>query len=216
VSISVVLADDHALVRESLVSHCAATADVRVVAALACAEDAVEAVIKHEPDVVLLDIDMPGIVAFDAARRIKSACAHTRVIILSAFSHDHYIEQALAAGASGYLSKSETLDNILRAIRGIAAGSEYFSPEIQARIVVEEDRIHISEPWRTRLSQITKREMETLQYLVQGLSNKEIAKQMGIAVRTVDNHIAALMATLNIHERVNLARFAIREKIAEA
>ena len=214
-SITVVLADDHAMVRQSLTSYLASTPDIRVVAGVACADEALGAAIQHKPDVVLLDIDMPGMEAFDAARRIRSQCPETRLVILSAFFHDRYIAQALEAGASGYLVKAEPVENIVKAIREVASGMACFSPEVRARLVIGEGGARMGEPTTTRAAQLSARELEVLRYVVRGLSNKEIAATMHLASRTVDHHVARIMHKLDIHGRVSLSRFAVREGLAE-
>jgi DNA-binding NarL/FixJ family response regulator len=216
VSITVILADDHAMVRESLASYLAQTPDIRVLAALDGAEAALHAAVEHQPDLVLLDIDMPGMEAFDAARRIRERCPRTRLVILSAFFHDRYIERALAVGASGYLTKAEPIQSIIRAIRDVAAGVACFSPEVRARLVIAADGISMAEPAATRAAQLSAREVEVLRYIARGLSNKEIATTMHVACRTVDHHIARVMQKLDIHGRVGLARYAVREGLAEA
>jgi DNA-binding NarL/FixJ family response regulator len=216
VSITVVLADDHAMVRESLANYLAHTPDIRIVAAVACAEDALHVAVEHQPHLVLLDIDMPGMEAFDAASRIRASCPNTRLVILSAFFHDRYIERALAVGASGYLTKAEPVENIARAIRDAAAGVACFSPEVRARLVIDGDGVSMAGPGATRAAQLSAREMEVLRYIARGLSNKEIAATMHVACRTVDHHVARIMHKLDIHGRVGLARYAVREGLAEA
>jgi DNA-binding NarL/FixJ family response regulator len=215
-SISIVLADDHAMVRESLASYLSQTPDIRVLAAVSSAEDALHAAVAHQPNIVLLDIDMPGMEAFDAARRIRERCPATRVVILSAFVHDRYIERALAAGASGYLTKAEPMQAILGAVRDVAAGLACFSAEVRERLVITGDGVSMAGCPSTRAGQLSEREMEVLQYVARGLSNKEIATTMHLASRTVDHHVARTMRKLDIHGRVGLARYAVREGMAQA
>lgn len=213
---TVILADDHAMVRQSLTSYLASTPDVRVVAAVATGDEAIEAAVQYKPDVVLLDIDMPGLEAFEAARRVKARCPQTRIVMLSAFFHDRYIEQALAAGASGYLTKTESVESIVRAIRDAAAGIACFSPQVRGRLVVGNGGVSMGNGEQTRVAQLTARELEVLRYVARGLANKEIAATMNLACRTVDHHVARIMRKLDIHGRVSLARFAVREGLAEA
>jgi DNA-binding NarL/FixJ family response regulator len=216
VSITVILADDHAMVRESLASCLAHTPDIRVVAVVAGAEDALHAAVQHQPAIVLLDIDMPGMEAFDAALRIRALCRNTRLVMLSAFFHDRYIERALAVGASGYLTKAEPVQNIIRAIRDVATGMACFSPEVRARLIIDAQGVSMATPGATRASQLSGRELEVLRYIARGLANKEIATTMHVACRTVDHHVARIMQKLDIHGRVGLARYAVREGLAEA
>src|SRR5262249_54422370 len=134
--ITVLLADDHALVRESLSTWLRGANDMKVTAEVGSADEAVAVAVREKPDVVLMDIDMPGLLAFDAVRTIRSRCPGTRIIVLSGFFHDRYIEEALSAEASGYITKGESADAVVRAVRAVANGGTYFSPEVQARIVV--------------------------------------------------------------------------------
>jgi len=189
--------------------------DLTVVAAVSNGQEAVDKAAEHGPEVVLLDIDMPGLSAFEAARSIKGSNPQTRVIFLSAFFHDHYIEQALAIEASGYITKSEPPESVMRGIRTVTAGAVYFSPEVQARLVVGPSGVRLGQVPRTRATLLTARELEILRYLARGMAKKEIARTAGISVKTVEQHTTHLMEKLDIHDRVELARFAIREGLAE-
>lgn len=213
-TISVLLVDDHALVRDALAQWLNAAGGIHVIGVAATAEQAIVEAQRLKPDVVAMDIDMPGLAAFDAARTILASSAHTRVLFLSAFSNDRYVEQALAAGAAGFVTKGQPAALVARAIRDVAAGELYFSPDIQARIVIGTDGPRLAAA-ETRASALTNREIEVLRYLATGISKKEIAQLMHVSVATVNNHTANLMQKLNIHDRVELARFAIREGLVE-
>lgn len=213
--ITVLLADDHALVRESLGSWLKAAGDIKVIGEVGSADEAVAVAVREKPDIVLIDIDMPGLLAFDAVRTIRTRCPGTRVVVLSGFFHDRYIEDALAAEASGYITKGEPADAVVRAVRTVAAGGVYFSPEVQSRIVVDSTGVRLAAAGTTRASTLTPRELEVLRYIARGLSKKDIAGIMHLSVKTVDNHSTSLMTKLNIHDRVELARYAIREGLAE-
>lgn len=214
-TISVLLADDHALVRESLGNWLRDAGDMRIVGEVGSADEAVAVAVRERPDVVLMDIDMPGLLAFDAVRTIRTRCPNTRIIVLSGFFHDRYIEEALAAEASGYITKGEPADAVVRAVRAVASGGVYFSPEVHARIVVDTHGARLAAEGSTRASTLTPRELEVLRYIARGLSKKDIAGIMHLSVKTVDNHSTSLMTKLNIHDRVELARYAIREGLAE-
>lgn len=213
--ISVLLVDDHALVRDALGSWLRGEEGIRVVGEVGSADEAVAMAVQHHPDIVLMDIDMPGLLAFEAARLIRSRSERSRIVFLSAFTSDRYIEDALKAEAAGYISKNQPPDTVVKAIRQVAAGGVYFSPEVQRRIVIESGGARLAKEGKTRVSTLTQREMEVLRYLARGLSKKEIAATMHLSVKTVDNHSASLMGKLDIHDRVELARFAIREGLAE-
>jgi len=214
--VSILLADDHALVRGTLRSHLEIEPDMTVVADVGDADEALAQAKKLNPNIVLLDIDMPGTLCFEAARRIKIFCPETRILFLSAFSSDRYIEQALAVEASGYITKGEPPEVVVRAIRSVMTGAAYYSPQVQTRFVVDERGVRLAQPTQTRVSSLSQREMEVLRYIARGLSKKQIAALMHISVSTVDAHSARLMNKLDIHDRVELARYAIREGLAEA
>lgn len=213
--ISVLLVDDHALVRDSLANWLRAEEGITVVGEVGTADEAVAMAIQHQPDIVLMDIDMPGLLSFEAARIIRMRSERTRIVFLSAFSSDRYIEDALVAEAAGYITKTQPPEAVVKAVRSVAAGGVYFSPEIQRRIVVDSGGARLGREGKTRVSALTPRELEVLRYLARGLSKKQIAGTMHLSVKTVDNHSASLMAKLDIHDRVELARFAIREGLAE-
>ncbi len=214
--IRLLIADDHAMVREMLRSQLDSQADMDVIGTANDGEQAVELARKLNPDVVLLDIDMPGQLCFVAAKDIKHYCPGTRILFVSAFSHDRYIDEALKAKATGYLTKDENPDVLMKAIRLAASGQAYFSPKIQERIVVDSRGLSLTGSNTTRASTLTQRELETVRYIARGLANKEIAMQMHVTVKTVDRHTQNAMDKLAIHNRVELARFAIREGLAEA
>ena len=214
--VSLLLVDDHALMREMLGDRLQSEPDMVVVANVDNADRAVTEALKLKPDIILMDIDMPGMVCFDAARTIQDQCPNTRIIFLSAFFHDRYIEQALAVEAAGYLTKGEPPDAIISAIRDVASGRSHYSPQIRERIVVDTDGTRLAQKKRSRVSILTPREIEVLRYIARGMTEKGIAEIMHLSPKTVHCHTANLMKKLNIHGRVELARFAIREGLAEA
>ncbi|MEM1185688.1 MAG: response regulator transcription factor [Planctomycetota bacterium] len=212
---TVLLVDDHGLVRDSLSAWLRSQPDLHVVATANNAENGLEAALQHHPDVVVFDIDMPGRMSFDVAKTLRSRLPESRIAFLSAFCHDRYIEQALAVEAAGYITKSESPDAVADAIRSVAAGGAYFSPDVQDRIIVDARGVTLAGD-RTRASTLSPRELEVLRYIARGLSKKEIGATMHISVKTVDNHSTSLMAKLDVHDRVDLARYAIREGLVEA
>lgn len=213
--ITVLLADDHALVRDSLASWLRTHNDFAVVGEVGSADEALAIAVREKPDIVLMDIGMPGLLAFDAIRTLRVRCPNTRVVVLSGFFNDRYIQDALEAEASGYISKAEPPEAVERAIRAVVAGGVYFSPEVQARITVDSSGARLANAAKTRVSSLSPRELEVLRYIARGLAKKDIAGIMHLSVKTVDNHSTSLMTKLDIHDRVELARFAIREGLAE-
>lgn len=213
--ITVLLVDDHALVRNTLSAWLRQTGRFEVVGTAADADTAVTEAIRLQPDVVVMDIDMPGLLAFDAARVIRSRTPGTRILFLSAYFHDRYIEEALNVEASGYIGKGQPPERVAEAIATVASGGVSFAPEVQSRIVIDQSGLHLAGTGRTRTSTLTPRELEVLRYVARGMAKKDIAKTMHLSVKTVDNHCTSLMTKLDIHDRVDLARFAIREGLAE-
>jgi DNA-binding NarL/FixJ family response regulator len=212
---SIMIVDDHSLLRTLLRGRLEAEQDLSVAGIAANAEEAVAMTAQLKPDIILMDIDMPGLSAFDAARSIVPLSPNTRVIFLSAFVHDGYIEQAMTVGAWGYVSKTHAEEVLLTAIRNVAAGETYYSPEVASRIVIDDRGPRLSSSGRSRASTLTKRETEILRYLARGMSKKEVAQTVHISVNTVNRHTSSLMNKLNIHDRVELTRFAIREGLAD-
>ena len=214
-TIRLLLVDDHELMREMLARHLEEEPDMMIVGSVGSADDAVVEVNKVSPDIVIMDIDMPGRLCFDAARQIQSQRPDVGIVFLSAFFHDRYIEEALACEAAGYVTKKEPAGALIGAIRAAAAGGSYFSPEVKARIIVDADGVYLAKKRHSRAATLTPREMEVLRYVARGLSEAEIAKTMHVSPKTVHNHTNSVMTKLDIHRRVELSRFAIREGLAE-
>ncbi len=214
--VKLLLVDDHALIRETLADRLNREPDLFVVAVVAEAEAAMRACGDYEPDLVLMDINMPGLSCFDASRRIRTLRPQVKIIFLSAFTHDIYIDQALKVKAHGYITKREPVPQVIAAIREVASGGAYFSDEVRSRIIVDAYGAKLRQEERSIASTLSDRELDVLLYIARGMSGKEIARNMNRSDKTVATHIARLMEKLQIHDRVELARFAIREGLAEA
>jgi len=211
--VRVLIADDHPLVREALSQRIGAEPDMTVLGTVVDASEAVAAALRESPDAVIMDVDMPGMTSFDATELIRQHNPATRVLFLSAFSQDCYIDQAIRAGASGYVSKAEPVDAVVRAIREVAGGRAYYSPSVRHRLASGCCAQPPGEA-RSRASTLTHREVQVLRYVAAGMSAKKIALALNISVRTVDRHRSNIMAKLGIHDRVELTLFAHREGIA--
>ena len=214
-TIRVLLVDDHALLRESLKGRLAQEQGITVIGAGASADEAIELARELRPDVVLMDIDMPGSDCFAAASRLRGICPQTRIVFLTAYAHDRYIEAALEAGAVGFLTKSEPPERVVAAIRAAAVNRVSYSADVQARLVIDDDRPRLANAVKTRVSTLTQRETETLRYVARGVSKGEVARLMHVSPRTVDRHTENLMRKLGIHDRLMLAHYAIREGLIE-
>lgn len=210
----ILLVDDQEMMREALAQHLASQSRFDVVASVPNHALAIEAAREHRPDVALLDIEVPGLDCFVAAREIEQQSPTTRIVFLSAFCRDHYIEQALEVNAAGYIVKGEEPGVLHRAIETVGAGGTYFSHAVERRLVLGDDGLKVKAPGSTRAASLTPREREILRYVAVGMSKKEIAALVDLSVRTVDAHVRNIMGKLDLHDRVELARFAIREGIA--
>ncbi len=206
--ISVVLADDHTIVREGLRALLAVESDIRVVGEAHNGREAVELVRRLKPDVVVMDIAMPLLNGIGAAGRIREVAPSSKVIILSAHSDDPYIHRVLAVGAVGFLVKQSSSQCLSRAIREVQKGNTFFSPTISKRI---REQYRVMPELRTvkAVKGLTAREMEVIQLVAEGAPNKQIAADLAISIKTVEKHRQHLMDKLNIHDTAGLTRYAI-------
>lgn len=211
--ISILLVDDHTLVRESIRQRLAAEPDMCVVASVSTADEALAQAAILRPQLVVMDVDMPGMNCFDAARAILRALPAARIAFLSGFCDDRYIGESLATPARAYILKSEPPEAVIAALRAVAAGGSYYSPEIQSRLVVNEHGVRLA-THRSPAELLTPRQLQVLRLLAEGCSKKEVAARMHISVNTVNRHTSGLMNKLGIHDRVELTRLAIREGLS--
>jgi DNA-binding NarL/FixJ family response regulator len=215
--IRILLVDDHAVLRESLAERLNWEMGLSLIGTAGNADEAVQKVREMSPDVILMDIEMPGLNCFDAARTIGAIRDKAKIIFLSGHVQDNFIEQALEVKARGYLTKGESAATVVTAIREVASGGAYFSEAVRARIVIDSAGARLGKrKSRVRAATLTPREKEVLRYVAQGLEKKDIAKLMNLSAKTVDHHITRVMDKLDIHNRVELARFAFREGFAQA
>jgi DNA-binding NarL/FixJ family response regulator len=214
-TIKVLVVDDHALVRDVLAERLDAETDIQVVATAPDAGAALELSRVHAPHVVLMDIDMPGPSPFETAARMRADAPGMKLIFLSAYVNDQYIDQALELQAQGYLSKDEPAEEVIDAVRRAQRGATRFSKSVSDRIVLEPGGVRLSARSSSRLSLLTPREREVLGYLAAGMPKKEIARLLDISPKTVEKHCDHLMNKLEIHDRVKLARYAIREGLMQ-
>lgn len=214
-SLRILLVDDHAITREPLAERLQREPGFTVVGQAGTADQAVSKVKECGPDIILMDIQMPGLNCFDAARSIAAIQPGARIIFLSSFVQDHFIDEALAVRASGYLTKDETPETVVAAIQEVASGGAYYSERIRSRIVIDSGGARLGEGRHSRGSTLSRREKEVLRYIGQALDRQTIAELMHLSPKTVDHHITRIMDKLGIHNRVELARFAIREGLAE-
>ena len=207
--IRVLLADDHTVVRFGLRMLLETAEDMEVVGEAGNGREAVELAQQLTPHVAVLDVIMPQLNGLDAARRIARESPQTKILILSTYAHDHFLEQAMAACVCGYLTKETAACDLIRAIRAIVAGKQFFSPSISKKVV----ELVPSRTAARRLGfsgkSLTARESEVLQLIAEGDSNKTIAEKLHISIKTIEKHRQSVMQKLNIHETAGLTRYAI-------
>ncbi|MFJ1528497.1 response regulator [Streptomyces mirabilis] len=208
--IRVVLADDQQLIRTALRMVIADIEDVEVVGEAADGEEAVARTEELRPDVVVMDIRMPGVDGIEATRRITTGAGESRIVVLTTFDDDDYVYGALRAGASGFLVKDMALDDIIGAIRVVAAGDALIAPSVTRRLIQDFTSARSSEPARPRrdLTAITDREREVLTLVGTGLSNTEIAERLFISVATAKTYLTRLLSKLDARDRVQLVIIA--------
>jgi DNA-binding NarL/FixJ family response regulator len=208
--ISVLLADDQALVRAGFKSLLDAQGDIQVVGEASSGEEAVRLATDLKPDVVLMDIRMPGMDGLAATREIAadSRLADVRVVILTTFGLDEYVFEAIRSGASGFLVKDTEPDELLQAVRVVAGGEALLSPQITKRLI-EEFAAHAKEPQPTEgLEQLTAREREVMALVAAGLTNDEIAQRLFVSPATAKTHVSRAMVKLGARDRAQLVVIA--------
>ncbi len=207
--IRVVIADDHGIVLAGLRAVLAAEPDIAVLAEATDGRAAIAAVQQQQPDLLVVDLSMPGLNGVEVIRRLHELCPATRVVVLSMHAAPEYVRPALRAGAAGYLVKGSGLEDLVRALRVVAAGGTFLGPEAERVVQREDPRRGASEP-PDALDRLTAREREVLQLVAEGRTNREIAGLLGVTLKTVDTHRTRLMHKLDLHDTAALTRFAMR------
>ena len=213
-SVRIVVADDHALVREGIRRVLDEEPGFEVVAEAADGETALARVAELQPDVVVLDISMPGLSGLEVARRLRERHPDVRALVLSMHDDTEYVLRAVRAGAAGYLLKDDAGPQLLRqAVRAVHAGDSFFSPAVATRLTdaLRADPAASEDP----LGPLTTRELEVLRLVAGGRSTKPIATEVGISRRTVESHRESLMRTLGIRTVAGLTRFALEQGLLE-
>ena len=207
--IAVLLVDDHAVVRQGLRALLEAERDLVVVGEAENGRQAVVQARKGLPNVVVMDVAMPGMNGLEATRQILKSVPSARVLVLTSYGDDDYVAQLLEAGATGYLVKQTAATDLLRAIREVHAGNTFFSPAIAKRLRQHDREALPGRPPVTQIVRLTSREAEVLQLVAEGFANKQIAAELSISIKTVEKHRQQAMNKLNIHDVAGLTRYAI-------
>jgi DNA-binding NarL/FixJ family response regulator len=207
--IAVLLVDDHAVVRQGLRALIGAEGDMVVVGEAENGRQAVAQTKKVLPDVVVMDVAMPGMNGLEATRQIVRNVPSAKVLVLTSYGDDDYVAQLLEAGAIGYLVKQTAAADLLRAIREVHEGNRFFSPAIAKRLRQQDREAFFGRQSVSRIARLTSREAEVLQLVAEGLANKQIAAELSISIKTVEKHRQQAMNKLNIHDVAGLTRYAI-------
>jgi two-component system response regulator NreC len=211
--IRVLLTDDHTLFRQGIKTLVAAESDMEVVGEAANAGEAVAKAAEVRPDIVLMDIGMSGLSAFEASRQIKKNRPETKILFLTMYDDEDYLVECMEVGASGYVLKDSPASQLLAALRDIHRGGSYLSPRMLSQLV-DDFRSRIKSANRLpRFATLTTREKEVLKLLAEGNSVKEIACHLNLSVKTVEAHKFNLMRKLDIHNKAQLVQYAIQKKI---
>ena len=207
-TIRILLVDDQALFREGLHTLLSVHDDLQVVGEASNGQEAIEAVKKLSPDVVLMDLRMPVLNGVAATRQITESAPKSRVIVLTTFDDDEYVFDGLRAGAVGYLLKDVPSAKLVEAIRATAQGESFLEPSVAAKVLAEFSRMsgpQVADPQQTLVEPLSERELEILGVLATGASNREIANQLYITEGTVKNHVTNILGKLEVRDRTQAA-----------
>ncbi len=207
--IRVVLADDHAMVRKGIRDFLEEESSIRVVAEARDGEEAITLVDREQPDIAVLDIQMPRLNGLDAAHRIRKEFPNVRVLMLTAYEDEPYILAALQAGVSGYLLKTASSEELVHAVHAIAGGETALSPAVARKLVERASGRFRVEPG---IEPLTERELEVLRLAAKGMGNRQIATELAISDRTVQGHLGNIYEKLNVSTRTEAVLFAVRSK----
>ena len=215
--IRVMICDDHALFRRGLKMVLEAEPDIDVIAEAEDGETAVTEVAEHVPDVVLMDVRMPSVDGIEATRRIAEAVPSTKIVMLTVSDEEADLYEAIKAGATGYLLKEISIEEVASAVRAVVAGQSLISPSMASKLLTEFTNLAKRADERTTVPtpRLTDRELEVLRLVAQGKSNREIAGDLYISENTVKNHVRNILEKLHLHTRMEAVMYAVREKLLD-
>ncbi|MCK5421600.1 MAG: response regulator transcription factor [Deltaproteobacteria bacterium] len=209
-NIKVVIADDHTILRQGIKSLLDIQEGIEVMGEAKDGREAIKTIEELLPDVILMDIAMPGLNGLEATRRIKKKFPKVKVVVLTMHANEEYIFQILNAGADGYLVKETAFQDLISAINAVHKGEAFMSPSISKKVMTDYIQRAQGEE-KVGFDTLTTREREILQLVAEGNSNKKIAEALFISPKTVETHRAHIMDKLNIHDRAGLIKYAIRK-----
>ena len=216
-AIRVLIADDHALFRRGLEMVLEAEPDMAVVGEANDGKEAYELATELMPDLVLMDVRMPGHGGIGATKLIRDAVPHTKILMLTISDEEEDLYEAIKAGASGYLLKEISIEEVASAIRSVHAGQSLISPSMASKLLGEFAAMAKKDEEKQQMPapRLTEREMEVLTLVAQGLNNRDIAKELFISENTVKNHVRNILEKLHLHSRMEAVVYAVREKLLE-
>jgi DNA-binding NarL/FixJ family response regulator len=214
--IRVVVADDQDVVRDGFAALLDTQDDIEVVGTASDGATVIRACAEHHPDIVLMDVRMPGIDGLEATRQVAGRVGGPRIIILTTFDLDDYVYDALAAGASGFLLKDAGAERLFDAVRVVAAGNALLAPAVTRRLISEFARLRPRPPTKNEaLAELTPRETEVLQLVAEGLSNREIADRLVVSDETVKTHVSRVLSKLGLRDRTQAVVLAYETGLVE-
>ncbi|MBX9971782.1 response regulator transcription factor [Cytobacillus firmus] len=213
-AIKVLIADDHHVVRRGLVFFLKTQPEIEIIGEAKNGREAVEMMQTNQPDVVLMDLDMPVMNGIEATRQIKASCPEVKIMILTSFSDQDHVIPAIEAGASGYQLKDIEPDILVQAIIQLMKGENQLHPKATSHLLTHLTNKNSTE--RQPLEELTKRELEVLREIAKGKSNKEIASSLYITEKTVKTHVSNLLSKLDLADRTQAALYAVRHGIADS
>jgi len=211
----VLICDDQALIRDSLEMLLRLEKDIEIVGLAQDGAEAVELVARHQPDLVLMDLKMPGMTGIEATRQICAQHPAVRVLVLTTYDDDAWVFDAIRVGASGYLLKDTPREEVIKAVRGTVEGKSFVDPSVAGKLLgqVAGQRV---QPATLLTDKLTEREVDVLKLLAKGLSNADIAARLYLSEGTVRNHVSAILAKLNVSDRTQAAVIAIQHGLGSA
>ncbi len=213
--IRVLICDDHALFRRGLIMVLESEEGMEVVAEAEDGEDALRKAEEAAPDVVLMDVRMPRMSGIEATRAIAAAVPTTKILMLTVSDEEEDLYEAVKAGATGYLLKEISIEEVANAIRAVVTGQSLISPSMASKLLNEFNNLAKQAQQRVAVPKLTDRELQVLKLVAQGMSNREVADQLFISENTVKNHVRNILEKLHLHSRMEAVVYAVREKLLD-
>lgn len=211
--IRVAIADDHAILREGVKLLLEADPDIEVIGQASNGLEAVRVAAEQKPDVMLMDIQMPGVDGIEATERVRRQAPATKVLVLSQIDNEEYLVRVLQAGAMGYVLKQNASEELVAAVHTVQKGHVYMTPSMASRFV--QMYFRKEEEKKDRSKQLTPREQDVLKGIADGLTNRQIADELNVSIKTVQTHRGNIMEKLNLHDRVELVKYALRSGLVQ-